>query len=137
MKKLIITIFVLIIISCDSKQDYCNDVYVSKELILTNEAYKGLEQTGNSIFINGGNKGIIIYRFSTNEYKAYDRSCTYRCNDQCSYIDSINSTVAYCDCCTSAFLLDQNGLAINGPALMSLTQYSCYLNGQVLRINNY
>ena len=73
--------------------------------------YSDLDVPGNTIFVKGGNAGIIICHFATNEYKVYDRTCSYEPSLACSYIDSINFFVAYCGCCTSAFLLDQNLLS--------------------------
>ncbi len=83
-----------------------------------------------------GNKGMIIYRFSNYEYNIYDRNCSYEPNLECSYIDSINSTIAMCGCCSSAFLLDQNGVAANSPAVLPLKQYNYSLNNTLLHIFN-
>ena len=111
-------------------------MYVNKLITLTNEDYSELQASGGAVFIEGGNAGIIVYHLTNDEYKAYDRNCTYNSCDECAYIDSINSGIAYCGCCTSAFLLDQDGEAVNSPALMPLKQYYCILNGQILRIYN-
>ena len=98
--------------------------------------FSELNIVGNSIFIEGGNKGIIIYRHSNYEYKIYDRNCSYEPNLECSYIDSVNSIIALCGCCTSAFLLDQDGSAANSPAVLPLKQYNYTLNNTLLHIFN-
>lgn len=131
-------IIVLLLNSCSSKDDYIPDVYVNIELDLSLPEYSDLSTLGNSIFIEGGNTGIIIYHFAVNEYRIYDRNCSYEPLLACSYIDSISSTVAYCGCCSSIFLIDQDGIAGNPPALRPLRMYNWSLNttNNILRIFN-
>ena len=137
MKKAKFLVFFLIIISsCGDSNDYIKNVYIDVEIDLSLPEFSSLNTVGNSIFIEGGNKGIIIYRFSNYEYNIYDRNCSYEPNLECSYIDSINSTIAMCGCCSSAFLLDQNGVAANSPAVLPLKQYNYSLNNSLLHIFN-
>ena len=131
-----LVLFLIIISSCGDSNDYIRNVYVDVEIDLSLPEFSPLNTVGNSIFIEGGNKGIIIYRFSNYEYNIYDRNCSYEPNLECSYIDSINSTIAMCGCCSSAFLLDQNGVAANSPALLPLKQYNYSLNNTLLHIFN-
>ena len=131
-----LVLFLIIISSCGDSNDYIRNVYVDVEIDLSLPEFSPLNTVGNSIFIEGGNKGIIIYRFSNYEYNIYDRNCSYEPNLECSYIDSINSTIALCGCCSSAFLLDQNGVAANSPAVLPLKQYNYSLNNTLLHIFN-
>ena len=131
-----LVLFLIIISSCGDSNDYIRNVYVDVEIDLSLPEFSALNTVGNSIFIEGGNKGIIIYRFSNYEYNIYDRNCSYEPNHECSYIDSINSTIAMCGCCSSAFLLDQNGVAANSPAVLPLKQYNYSLNNTLLHIFN-
>ena len=131
-----LVLFLIIISSCGDSNDYIRNVYVDVEIDLSLPQFSPLNTVGNSIFIEGGNKGIIIYRFSNYEYNIYDRNCSYEPNQECSYIDSINSTIAMCGCCSSAFLLDQNGVAANSPAVLPLKQYNYSLNNTLLHVFN-
>ena len=131
-----LVLFLIIISSCGDSNNYIRNVYVDVEIDLSLPEFSPLNTVGNSIFIEGGNKGIIIYRFSNYEYNIYDRNCSYEPNLECSYIDSINSTIAMCGCCSSAFLLDQNGVAANSPAVLPLKQYNYSLNNSLLHIFN-
>jgi len=131
-----LVLFLIIISSCGDSNDYIRNVYVDVEIDLSLPEFSPLNTVGNSIFVEGGNKGIIIYRFSNYEYNIYDRNCSYEPNLECSYIDSINSTIAMCGCCSSAFLLDQNGVAANSPAVLPLKQYNYSLNNSLLHIFN-
>ena len=137
MKNIFIYLIITIIFcNCNNKEDYIQDVLVDFNINLSLPEYNDLTALGSHIFVEGGNKGIVIYHFAINEYKAYDRNCSYEPSLACSYIDSVNSSIAYCDCCTSAFLLDQEGVAINSPALLPLKQYNTSLNNQNLYIYN-
>ena len=133
-RKLIILL--LLFIHCGDSNEYIQNVYVDIEIDLSLPKFSNLNTIGNSMFLEGGNKGIIIYSFSNYEYKIYDRNCSYEPSLSCSYIDSINSTIAFCECCSSAFLLDQNGSAANSPAILPLKQYNYSLNNTILNIYN-
>ena len=126
----------LLIASCNSKDDYIKEVYVDIAIDLSLPEYSKLQISGNSIFIEGGVEGIIIYHGVGSDYTVYDRNCTYEPSLSCSYIDSINSTIAYCGCCTSAFMIDQDGAVANSPALLPLKQYHYSLEGSQMHIYN-
>lgn len=131
-----ILITALLLSSCVNKDDYICNTYINIDLDLSLPEYSDLTALDNSIFIEGGCAGIIIYHFATNEYKVYDRNCSYEPSLACSFIDSVNSAVAYCGCCSSAFLLSQDGAAANAPALLPLKMYNWSLTNDILRISN-
>ena len=138
MKSAIYILSILFILStCNTKDDYIQEVYVDIIVDLNLPEYSNLQASGNSIFIEGGVEGIIIYHGVGSDYKVYDRNCSYESSLSCSQIDSINATLAYCDCCTSVFLLDQDGTPANKPALLPLKSYNWSLkNNNLLRIFN-
>tara|TARA_B100000902_G_scaffold201890_1_gene192423 strand:+ start:39859 stop:40269 length:411 start_codon:yes stop_codon:yes gene_type:complete len=136
MRSVIFILFFLILFSCQKEDDYINNVIVDIDLNLSLPEYTELQIVGNSIFINGGVKGIIVYYQGFETYKTYERSCTYEPSLNCARIDSVNSTIAICNCCDSKFLLGQEGQAIDGPALLPLKQYQNTLSGQILEIYN-
>tara|TARA_B100000700_G_C14932594_1_gene802683 strand:- start:426 stop:839 length:414 start_codon:yes stop_codon:yes gene_type:complete len=137
MKNLITLFFSLLFLSsCINRNDYIQDVYVNIEIPINQPEYSGLNAIGNSIFITGGVKGIIIYHANINDYRAFDRNCSFEPSTQCAYIDSINSTIASCNCCSSKFLIDQNGITANGPALLPLKEYYTSFSGGILKIRN-
>ena len=131
-----ILIISILIFSCNTKDDYIQEVYVNKEIDLNLPIYSEIITTGNSIFINGGVEGIIIYHGVGNDYKVYDRNCSYEPSLACSVIDSVNSGIGYCRCCTSVFLISNNGEAINAPALLPLKTYNWSLDNNILIIFN-
>lgn len=138
MKKLtyILTISILIF-SCNSKEDYIQNVYVDEYVNLNLPEYSELNTSGGAIFTEGGVEGIIIYHGVGDDYKVYDRNCSYEPSLSCSVIDSVNSGIAFCGCCTSAFLISNTGESINAPALLSLKTYNWSLDdNNVMRIYN-
>ena len=131
-------IFGLLIASCDSQDNYIPEVYVNIIIDLSLPEYSNLQIPGNSIFIEGGVKGIIIYHGVGSDYRVYDRNCSYEPCLACSVIDSVSSGIAYCDCCDSAFLLEQDGIPANSPALLPLKEYPWTLSASGdMRISNY
>ncbi len=137
MKKIIFSIITVLLFSCSAEEDYIRNIYVNCQIDLSLPEFSKLNTNGNSMFIeNHGNKGLIIYSFSNNNYKVYDRNCSFSPSNSCARIDSINSNIAFCGCCPSAFLLDQNGQAVNSPAILPLKKYNYYLEGTLITIYN-
>jgi hypothetical protein len=126
----------LLIASCNSKKDYIKEVDVNILVDLSLPEYSDLQTPGNSIFINGGVEGIIIYRCNGDCYKVYDRNCSYEPSLSCSAIDSVSSGFAYCGCCSSAFDLESDGAPVNTPALLPLKKYQWNLYGSQMHISN-
>jgi hypothetical protein len=132
-----ILIISVLICSCNSKNDFIQNVYVNETIPLNLPEYSEVLTPGNSIFVEGGVEGIIIYHGVGEDYKIYDRNCSYEPSLACSHIDSVNSGIAYCGCCTSAFLISNIGEPINAPALLPLKAYKWSLdNNNILRIFN-
>ena len=122
--------------TCNTKDDYIQEVYVNINIDLNLPEYSDLQVSGNSIFIEGGVEGIIIYHGVGNDYKVYDRNCSYEPSLSCSQIDSVDAGIAYCGCCTSAFLLSNNASVLNSPALLPLKKYYWTLTGSQMHISN-
>ena len=131
-------IFSILIAGCDDKNCYIQNIYVNEFIDLSLPAYSDISTSGNAIFVEGGVRGIIIFHGVGNIYQAYDRNCSYEPCQSCSYIDTINSGIAYCGCCTSAFNISNSGEPLNAPALLPLKSYRTNLNtsSNILHISN-
>ena len=138
MKKLSYILLISIFIySCNNKNDFIQDVYVNETISLNLPQFSEILISGSSIFVEGGVEGIIIYHGIGEDYKVYDRNCSYEPSLACSKIDSVNSGIAYCGCCTSVFNINNSGEPINAPALLPLKQYNWSLNNNnILTIFN-
>ena len=122
--------------TCNTKDDYIQDIYVDINIDLNLPEHSDLQVSGNSIFIEGGVEGIIIYHGVGKDYKVYDRNCSYEPSLSCSQIDSVDAGIAYCGCCTSAFLLSNDASVLNSPALLPLKKYYWTLSGSQMHISN-
>ena len=100
-----ILIISVLIWGCN-KDDYIQEVYVNEYIDLNLASNSDITTPGNAIFVDGGIEGIIIYYGGGNDYKVYDRNCSYQPSLTCSVIDSVNSGYAYCGCCSSVFVID-------------------------------
>ena len=89
---------------------------------------------------NAGIKGILIYRASTTQFYAYERSCTYDgttvANAKVSA--SNGSFTAKDNICGSMFVIgDGTGSVSHGPATFALKQYVTSFDGtNILHITN-
>jgi hypothetical protein len=103
---------------------------------LTLPAYSDLNTDKGFEYINGGIRGIIIYRFSSASYYAYERNCSYHPNDACATINVDQSGLFMVDpCCKSTFdFPDAN--PTGGAAWRPLLKYKTLLSGSTLTITD-
>lgn len=82
---------------------------------------------------SGGYRGIIVYRLSMDEFRAFDRACP--CNPhQCTVsIDPENQVTATDPCCGSRFLLI-DGSVMEGDAGFPLKPYRTIFNPSTNRL---
>jgi len=102
----------------------------------SNPEFIDLNAIGGWIYVLGGSRGILVYRASNNEFRAYDRHCTYDVTSSCALV-SVEATniTAKDDCCGSKFLIT-DGSVTQGPANLPLKQYRTSFDGSVLHIYN-
>lgn len=111
-------------------------VPVNFQLVVSNPQFSSLLAVGGYVTIGGGSKGIIVYRFSPEEFRAYDRHCTFQVNDGCRVnVDQTGISATDTECCDSQFLL-VDGAPIDGPANFGLHQYNTAFDGNTLSIFN-
>ena len=111
-------------------------VQVNIQVYTTDPAFFNISAVGGWEYINGGSKGILIYRSSNDEFMAYDRHCPYKPEESCSrvFVDSSN-IFAVDTCCGSQFVIT-TGEVTDGPSVESLKQYNTSFDGTVLTITN-
>ena len=110
-------------------------LYVREEINLNDFNNSALNNINGYVYINGGVRGIIIYRKSVDEYDAFERDCPYQPNDSCALVSVDNSTLFMIDtCCSSRFDFDGNPIA--GPARFPLLQHNVYRNQNYLIISS-
>ena len=111
-------------------------VPVNFQLVVSNPDFSPLLAIGGHVTIGGGSRGIIIYRFSPEEFRAYDRHCTFQIDENCRVtVDESGIVAVDTECCDSHFLL-VDGAPIEGPANIGLHQYNTAFDGNTLSIFN-
>ncbi len=101
------------------------NVSVDRVVSLGLPQYAALNSIGNSLAIDGGVKGIIVYRRSIDEFTASERACPYDPSVNAAIIDIDTSQVIGVDRnCGSRFSF-ADGSIIQGPATRSMKQYVC------------
>ncbi|HET6226177.1 MAG TPA: hypothetical protein VFF27_07845 [Bacteroidia bacterium] len=136
---LIPLVFLLLLLSLGCKKEAKStipDVSVDVYIYVNNPSYISLSVVGGWTYVNGGVRGILIYRKNSTEFMTYDRNCTYHSTDACATIVVDKSNITAVDtCCHSEFLLT-DGSVLKPPAGIPLKQYRNSFDGSVLHIYN-
>jgi nitrite reductase/ring-hydroxylating ferredoxin subunit len=124
--------------SCKKNKNDDRVPYVPVNVVLntSDPLFVKLNAPGGWVYINGGSRGIVIYRLSLDDFRAYDRHCTYQPLDACGKI-SVNASqiMAVDSCCGAEFVLTDGSVA-KQPASRPLTQYTTSYDGNRLLITN-
>lgn len=142
MKKInfLFPVLLLLLLSSCNKDGNNNSgipyVQVAIDIYPANPQYIDLNVIGGWLYITGGSRGIIIYRFSQDEFYAYDRHCTYQPQNSCGKVRMDTDNITLLDtCCGSKFII-VDGSVIQGPAGLPLQRYQTYYDGTTLHITN-
>lgn len=130
-------IVVFVIFGCKkNKNTQIPHVPVNITINTTLPQYINIASPGGWIYLNGGSKGIILYRKTSSEFLAYDRHCTYNIDNPCgsASVDSTNITIV-CSCDGSKYSI-YDGYATQGPAEIPLHQYQTSFDGTNVRVYN-
>jgi nitrite reductase/ring-hydroxylating ferredoxin subunit len=126
----------LLFTTCRREQQFVPNVGVNVLLYLNDPQNTALTTIGGWVYVNGGYRGIVLYRKSQNEFVAFDRTCPYQPEEAASQVSVDSSNVILEDrSCGSKFLLS-DGSAIQTPALIPLKQYNTTFDGNSIRIYN-
>lgn len=110
-------------------------VFVDETLNLNNFENTPLKNIGGYVYIEGGVRGIIVYRQSQDRFLAFERNCPFQPMDPCARVEVDESTLFMIDpCCSSTF--DFDGYPTGGPAEFQLRQYRTFLDQNFLLITS-
>jgi len=135
--------------SCkNNNQHIIPDVYVDFTINLNDPMFIDLNTNGNAVIITSSyagtssagynNHGIIVYRYSEDEFYAFDRTCTFEeAKDQAVNIDNPGDVTAECPHCHSEYVLPNLGYPTDkGPARYPLKQYNTSFDGVIVHVYN-
>jgi hypothetical protein len=124
--------------SCDDNKSSIPVVPVDIYVDLTDPLYSDLQNVGGYVYITGGVNGILVYRSSMDDFKAFERTCPY--DPDCGKVSVDESSFNAVDtvCCKSEFSLLLDGAVSQGPAQLPLKQYMCVYDNinLILHIKN-
>jgi len=121
---------------CKKDEEAVPNVQVNLVISTTDVAFNDLNAVGGWIYLIGGSRGIVIYRFSMDEFMAYDRHCTYEPKETCGIVAVDQSgVIAEDNCCGSQFILTDGSVA-GGPATIPLKRYQTSFDGNLLHVFN-
>ena len=132
-----ISLIFILLTGCNTNTSEIPNIPVDIYIYPSQPLYFELNAIGGWMYINGGVRGIIVYRKSLNEFIALERNCSFDPFEECAtvYVDQSN-IFATDSCCQSQFLI-LDGQVINPPAILPLKQYNTYYDGNMLHIYNF
>lgn len=112
------------------------NVAVNFTIDTNNPQYFNLTVVGGWMYVTGGylNHGIIIYRASTSQFYAMDRTCTYNNSGTVQVLK--NGIMAVDSSCGSQFVISSAGTISKGPASLALKNYQTSFDGEYLTVSN-
>ena len=139
MKKLIVIILFISLISCDNTEDPNNilpDIPVSVTLYLNNPSNNNLLAVGGWVEKSGGIKGIVVYHASIDNYLAYDLACPNLPPSDCTKMIIEDGLTMLCKCNNAKYALALGGAPQSGT-IYPAKQYRVVKNGSELFITNF
>jgi hypothetical protein len=136
---LVIVLFILMFLDgCKKKNvDGCKYIQTSfyQQLNLNDITYSNLKFDNNYVYYNNaGIKGLIIYRISSTEYRAFERASPLAPNNDHAKI-YIDSGVLMRDSVHNQ-AWDLEGLPYVGPSTCQVYRYSAVVNGAYLILSS-
>ncbi len=117
-----------------SSAAYAQAAFPTITVNLNYPQYQKLKLDGGFVYMDGGLKGIILYRANEASYFAFERACPHHPSAGCAIVQVDGSTLFMVDkCCNSSFNFS-DGYPTGGPAERPLIQYRVDLDGNVLKI---
>lgn len=138
MKSIFFVLLCIIFSGCGSNDDgntILPNTPVNVNLNLNLPSNQSLLFNNGSVYVpNHGIKGIIVFRFSNADYRAWDAACPHISPSNCSTM-TINGVKMLCPCDNTEFsILD--GSPLSGTKYAA-RQYRVIKNGNILTITNF
>lgn len=118
--------------SCNPLGDHpVPNVAVSVQINILLPSYSALMSIGGYTYVNGGVKGIVVYRKSNDEFMAYDRMSTAAGGFDCDPLEiDTDNFIFMTDTCSNAVYSLIDGSVVSGDAVYGLRAYQTYWNAQ-------
>jgi len=110
-------------------------VAVDVDINLGLPAYNSLNFPGNWLYISGGSRGLIVYRYTLDEFVVLDRHATYDVDAGCQCTVLADGYTIEDPCSGSQWYIF-DGSIIQGPTTAPLERYTTTWIPPVLTIRN-
>ncbi|PCJ82738.1 MAG: hypothetical protein COA49_01355 [Bacteroidetes bacterium] len=134
---MIIGAFLLMQSTCDQNNQNIPYVPVNFDINLNLPAYNSLNYPGEHLILQGGSQGLIIYRYTLDEFVVLDRHSTFDVALNCKVsVESDGITLSdHVDCSDSKWIII-DGSVMQGPAVLPLHRYRTNWNPPILSVYN-
>lgn len=126
----------LLTAGCDNPQQDIPYVPVDFEINLDLPSYVALTVPTGHLLTSGGSKGIVIYRYTLDQFVAFDRHATADIEENCQVTVS-DDGLFLLDPCSDTEWLIIDGSVQSGSGTMPLHQYNTSWNPPILRVYNF
>ena len=126
---------VLLQARCNDPQQFIPYVPVDFSVNVNLPAYLDLSVPSGHVLVNGGSQGIILYRYTLDQFVALDRHSTFDIPANCQ-VEVAEDGLLITDPCSNSEWLIIDGSVVSGDAVYPLHQYSTQWNDPVLRVFN-
>lgn len=137
----LLTLLLVLVASACNKDETSNfpNIQVDEVVFLNNPSNIDLAAPGGYVNIQGGYRGILVYRRfingGTDDFAAYDLACPEHFEQSCSVLEvSDDDTFLECPCNGEKYLIFDGGPSTG--ATTSLIPYNTSVSGQFVRIFN-
>jgi len=119
----------LFLTSCKDEEYPIPNVPVNLSLNLDLPSYTPLNSPGGSVYVEGGSRGIVVYR-NFDEFIALDRHSTYDSEKECAIVQvNADNPFELIDTCSGSAYSIISGVVLVGPAQYGLRRYNAYWDG--------
>ena len=134
---IIIGAYFLMQSSCEQNNQNIPYVPVNFDLNINLPAYTSLNYPGEHLIVQGGSKGIIVYRYTIDEFVVLDRHSTFDVTLGCKVVvESDGITLSDENECSESKWLIIDGSVMQGPATLPLHRYRTSWNPPILHVYN-
>jgi hypothetical protein len=148
----LISIVIAFLLNAGCKPDdvFTGDCFVPEKnvnftLNMNLPEYFNLQNLGEYLDLDGGNRGVYIIHDFDGNFIAIERTCTYQSDDSCARVvlddqslqlrcGSFDSENEFVPCCGSSYSF--NGSLLTGPSRCRLKTYRLSRQGNVLYVAN-
>jgi hypothetical protein len=120
---------------CNDKNQFIPYVPVDFQINVDLPAYIDLSVPSGHLEVSGGSQGIILYRYTLDQFVALDRHATADISAACQ-VQLEEDGLILSDPCSNSKWLIIDGSVLEGDATVPLQRYATSWNPPILRVYN-